>query len=115
MNKPISMTCYASKKGYVLALCDTNRLGKVYSEHTNDDLVCLDLKLYSRFYNSDDSILVDQKDVIDFIRRNKIHTINAVGEKSVSALVTLGIVSEDEIIYISDVPHAQVFYIRKKD
>ncbi|RME55065.1 DUF424 family protein [Candidatus Woesearchaeota archaeon] len=88
-------------KDGVLALCDENLVGKKI-EH---DLLQLDVT--ERFYKGEEK----SKEEILTLAEDAA-TINIVGEEAVKFAIDNKIVDEGQIIYIGDVPHAQVFKIQ---
>ncbi len=81
----------------IVAICDKELIGKKYEEG--------DLQLYvnPRFYGGEE---MSEEEILDAIENATI--INLVGEKSVSLGLKLGIVLEENIIRIANIPHAQV-------
>ncbi len=82
--------------GKMLALCDTEILGKTFEE--GERQLDLDSQFYRGEEKSDEEVEMLLKDV---------YVVNAVGEKSIGLLVSKGLVEEDAVLRIAGVPHAQ--------
>ncbi|BCS90619.1 MAG: hypothetical protein ARM1_0076 [Candidatus Micrarchaeota archaeon] len=92
---------HRSDKGIILALCDSDLIGRVLKD--ND--ASLDLKAYASFYKGE---LKDVSYVKDFINSNryKIITINAVGREAVDLLIALSMIEDTNVRYVENVPYA---------
>ena len=84
----------------VLAACDEDVLGKTYSG--ND----MRITVHESFYNGE---LVPEEIFIEHMRNVQI--MNLVGERTISLAIENGHVSEDCVIEIGGVKHAQVVKI----
>ena len=84
----------------VLAACDEDVLGKTYSG--ND----MRITVHEGFYNGE---LVPEEVFIDYMERFPI--MNLVGERTISLAIENGHVSEDCVLEIGGVKHAQVVKI----
>ena len=80
----------------VVALCDSNLIGKKFEE--ND----LQLEITERFYKGKP---IDEEDLLPILRDAEI--LNIVGEESINAAVKAGVVYKENIIRIKGIPHAQ--------
>jgi len=85
----------------VVAVCDSELLGKKFEQGKFQ----LDVK--ESFYRGEE---VDEEKAISLIKRmsREDATFNIVGKKSVNAALKAGIIFEDEIKKIQDVPFALV-------
>jgi len=97
---------HVSKRGgmtqTIIALCDSNLLGKVYSQGE----AVLDLKNYRGFYEGNP---VSEMEAIELLR--KADNANIVGERAVAvAQKTLG-VPKTRLKRISGIPHLQYYKI----
>jgi len=93
----IYVKIYRVQGEILLAACDENLLGKTFREGE------LKLEVKERFYKG------ELRDIEDLERLLDEATIaNLVGEKCVSKAIELGYVSEDRVLYIQGVPHAQM-------
>lgn len=81
----------------VLAICDSGLLGKVFEEGKR----ILDLK--SEFYQGEEKTEEEIQEEL-----TKAYLIHAVGKDSVDLLKKQNLVSENSIIKIADIPHAEV-------
>jgi len=121
----LSMRYYSTPKGIVLALCDSELLGNIYKEtrhpkgqreqEKEEEYVVLDLKSHRHFYEPENKETVASSAVMEFIRNNKIHCVNAVGPRAVSILTSLGIANDEEIVIVGGIPHAIIYYIRLRE
>ncbi len=83
-------------KGRVIyALCDKSLIGRVLK----DGNLVIDLDKYRSFYIGNDEF------------SSNYESINAIGEKSVSFLINRGIIKKEEVKYVGDIPHVQIYKI----
>ncbi len=87
-----------SGEAEVLAVCDEDILGKTFEEKD------LQLKISESFYKGEKK---SEKEVLNLIEN--FDNINLVGKKSIKLAIDNDIISQDSIIYIEGVPHAQVY------
>jgi len=80
----------------MVAVCDKELIGKKFEEKK------LQLDLTSNFYNGDEK---EGDEIIKIFRGAYI--INLVGEKSIKFGLKNDIISDDNIIYVDKIPHAQ--------
>ncbi|MBI4447973.1 DUF424 family protein [Candidatus Woesearchaeota archaeon] len=85
----------------VVAVCDTNLLGKTFTEGK------LELKVSESFYGGEEK---SEKELTEILLR--AHNINLVGEKSVALAIKLKLLNEGDVLKIQKVPHAQIFAIK---
>jgi len=90
---------HRTEKDTVLAVCDEELIGKKFEEGD------LSLHVSETFYRGEKM----GSDVIELFDHATI--INLVGEKIVRLSIEKGWVSEDGVIKISGIPHAQVIKI----
>ncbi|MBI5035804.1 DUF424 domain-containing protein [Candidatus Micrarchaeota archaeon] len=86
----------------VLALCDRDLLGKVFSEGE----CVLDLKTYRAFYEGE---RLDEAKAIEWL--GEARNANVVGEKAVACAKKVFSVSGSAVRSINGVPHLQVYFI----
>jgi len=79
----------------VIAVCDQNLVGKCFKEKN------LKLDVTERFYKGK---VVAKEKIINVIK--EAHTVNLVGEESVSLGLKANIVFKENIIKIKGIPHA---------
>jgi len=84
----------------IVAVCDEDLIGKKFSE--NDNM----LDINERFYKGE---IMDEGKIIEIL--NNAKNINIVGEEAVGLAIKAGIVEEENIIKIKNIPHALVFGI----
>lgn len=83
----------------LVAACDADLLGKTLREG--------ELRLHvSSFYDGEE---VEEEEFIEQLRRATIG--NLVGNETVAAASRAGLVSEDGVLWIEGVPHAQLFVL----
>lgn len=95
---------HKTKEGVVVGVCDSELIGKVFSE---GDLV-LDLDLYKNFYGSE----TDKSKVISFFE--EAITINLVGDNAVALALESKVINKTDIKkakVIGGVRHLQVFKV----
>ncbi|RLG19207.1 DUF424 domain-containing protein [Candidatus Micrarchaeota archaeon] len=86
----------------VLALCDSELLGKVLREEE----IVLDLKQFGEFYKGKK---VEQEELAEAL--GEATSINAVGERSVEAVRNAVGFEEDKVRLVEGVPHVQVYKV----
>jgi uncharacterized protein len=88
----------------VVAICDSEILGKKFEEGEKQ----LDLK--ESFYLGETGKDIDEEKLIKLIKENILEdaTFNIVGEKSIKAAIKSGLIDEDSILKISDIPYSLV-------
>ena len=89
---------HKSEKSEVLAVCDEDIIGKTFEEKD------LQLKISETFYKGEKK---SEKEVLDLIEN--FDNINMVGKKSIKLALDNNIITQDSIIYIEGVPHAQIY------
>ena len=89
-----------NEQNEIVAVCDEELIGKKFSE--ND----LSLNVNERFYKGE---LSDDGKILEALREAR--NINIVGKNAVKLALKSGIIEEDNIIKINDIPHAIVFEI----
>ena len=80
----------------ILAICDNSLKGKRFEEGEKQ------LDLTGNFY---DGIEMGEEEVLELMK--KAYMVNLVGEESVATGIKAGIISEENIIKIQRIPHAQ--------
>jgi hypothetical protein len=85
----------------ILAICDADLIGKKF-EH---DLLQLDVT--ERFYKGDE---METEDILRLAE--DADCINIVGDESIDFALKNNLIEKEHIIYIADIPHAQVFKIK---
>lgn len=91
---------YNTEGQVIVAVCDKNILGKKFREGK------LVLKLDSSFYKGDEA---DEMEVKEALLSATI--ANIAGEKAIACAVECGCIDPDAIIFIEDIPHAQMIRI----
>jgi hypothetical protein len=86
---------------YVVAICDSELLGKKYKE----DKIVLDVK--ENFFNGDE---VDEDKIIQIIRdmTTEDATFDIIGEKSINTALKCGLINKEGIKYVQGIPFALV-------
>ena len=87
---------HVAGKEKLLAICDKNILGKTFEEKD------LNITVSEEFYSGKGC---DEKAAVKLMEDATI--INAVGREIIGLMIRKSIVSEDNVLYISSVPHAQ--------
>lgn len=95
-----TLAIHDTQKGQVVAACDTAVLGETFEEDG------VSLTVTERFYDGREATIDEICDAAaDAV------TTNFVGEQLIAALQDRGIVQEDEIQHVDDIPHVQLFYM----
>ena len=89
-----------SKEGFILAVCDSELLGKTFSEGE------MQLDLTNDFYKGEEK---SDDEIADLMRNAYI--INLVGEKSCALAIKEGIINEKDIKKVKNIPHIQVLLV----
>ena len=92
----IFIKIHKAKYRDVVAVCDSNLIGKRFEE---DDL---QLDITERFYKGQE---ISEDELINILKNSE--NINVVGEESIKAAIKSGMISENNIIRIKGIPHAQ--------
>jgi hypothetical protein len=80
----------------VVAVCDEDLVGKRFEDKN------LQLDLGSEFYKGERKSDGEVSEII-----KKAYIVNFVGKKSVALGIRLGVVNENKVVKIKQVPHAQ--------
>lgn len=80
----------------ILAVCDSDLLGRTFTEGERQ------LDLTSDFYKGEER---DDKDVGDLMRNADI--VNLVGPKAIAIGIQEEVITQDHVITIAGIPHAQ--------
>ncbi|HEY3273902.1 MAG TPA: DUF424 family protein [Methanocella sp.] len=91
------MKVYKIDREVMVAVCDEKYLGKEFSEG-NAQLKVSD-KFYGRTQATCEEVTAALQDAT---------IANLVGEESVACAIDAGVIESDHIIYIAEVPHAQM-------
>jgi len=86
----------------IVAICDDDLLGKKFEQGE------LQLDLTSNFYKGEK---IDDKEACDLIRNADI--VNLVGEKAIKLGIQEGVIEEDHILKIDNIPHAQADIVQE--
>lgn len=84
----------------IIALCDRELIGKTLKEGN------LTVTISEDFYKG---TIISEEDAIELL--SKASNVNIFGEKAVSCAVRCGAVNKDNVKFIDEVAHAQVFRI----
>ena len=98
----LSMRIFRKGEEKVVAVCDTELIGKVLKE---GELV-LNLEKYASFYKGED---VDEKTVSRELLTAT--SINLVGDRATGIAKKLKLVKDSEVMLIQNVPHVQIYKI----
>lgn len=91
------MKVYNVRGEILVAVCDAELVGKVFSEGK------LRIEVKESFYGTEE---FEEKEVINALKKATI--ANITGEKAVSLAIKIGIVDRDKVLRISGCPHAQM-------
>lgn len=85
----------------VVAVCDEDLVGKKFEDEKRQ----LDIK--EGFFKGEE---YNEKEAVEFIRRHlgEDSTFNIVGKNSLKVAMEAGLISEDNVIYIKEVPFSIV-------
>ncbi len=91
----------------VVAICDSDLIGKRFESQASDDLGKFQLDIKESFFKGEKT---SEEQAIQIIKKMSIEdaTFNIVGEKSVSTALKAGIINEKGVKKIGGVPFALV-------
>lgn len=92
----------------IIAVCDSELLGKKFEEPFEKVTKQLDVK--ESFYKGKEGKKVSKEELLDIIRlfNEEDATFNIVGENSIQVALEAGMISEEEVGKIQNVPFALV-------
>ncbi|MGI0141665.1 MAG: DUF424 domain-containing protein [Candidatus Micrarchaeales archaeon] len=100
----IYIKVHKTEKGDMIAMCDENLIGKVFSEGKME----LDLKTYSDFYKGD---LMSKEHILSALSFNELYSANIVGEESVGVIIKKGIADEGQVKRVAKVPFVHIYNV----
>jgi hypothetical protein len=87
-------------EGLLVSVCDADVVGRTFEDGA------VSLTVERSFYAGEDSVVADDDDVVDALRRAT--TANIVGERAVGLAIEAGIVEEANVLDIDGTRHAQL-------
>lgn len=93
---------HEGERGRIVAVCDKDLIGKVLEE---GDLF-LDLDKYRGFYVGE---LAGRERVEELL--SDFASVNLVGRRCVDIALAMGIADDDDVIYIKETPHIQIYKV----
>jgi len=92
----------------IVAVCDSELLGKRFEEPFGEKTKQLDVK--ENFYKGKEGKKVSKEELLDIIKSfsREDSTFNIVGENSIKAALGAGVISEKEVGKIQNIPYALV-------
>ncbi len=97
---------YKTEHGIIVAACDEELLGNIYSEGA----IILDLEKYSGFYKGE---LLTEKTASERIIPEELHSANIVGKRSVEMCITKGVASQGDVMRVKGVPFLQIYRVEQ--
>jgi hypothetical protein len=101
------MSFIVSKKfapeGMILVITDKEIVGKIFEEGNKQ------LDLSKKFYLGDERTATEIKGII-----TESYILHLTGEKAIALGIELNFVDSEKVIWISNIPHAEVLLIHKK-
>lgn len=91
---------HTTENGSIVAACDKNILGETFTDGN------VTLTVEDGFYGGDEASIDDIVDATETAT-----TTNFVGAQIITALIKQGVVDEEEVHYVDEVPHVQLFFI----
>ncbi|MCL5440949.1 MAG: DUF424 family protein [Candidatus Marsarchaeota archaeon] len=101
----IYLKLHETDNGAIIAMCDQDLIGRVLE----DGDIVVNIRDYSSFYVGE---LIDPA-AVDLLGE-KVYSVNAIGEESVSLAIRNGIVDEANVRTIGGIPFAQSYTVPKK-
>ncbi len=93
---------HENANGKVIAVCDKELIGKVFEEEDK----YLDLDTHKGFYMGEQT---DEHNVRKIL--GDFQSVNLVGNRSVGVALELGMISEEDVMYIKETPYIQIYKI----
>ncbi len=93
---------YATEKGMMIAMCDSELLGKTFTEGKKE----LDLERYADFYKGE---LMTEKMAMELAAKDEIYSANVVGERSVEAFIKAGVITKADVMKIAGIPIVHLY------
>jgi hypothetical protein len=92
----------------IVAVCDSELLGKKFEEPFEKGIKQLDVK--ESFYKGKEGKKVSKEELLDIIKSfsREDSTFNIVGKKSIQAALEAGTISEKEVGRVQEIPFALV-------
>jgi hypothetical protein len=90
-------------KGRLVSLCDRDCIGECYREGE------LRLDVTEEFYGGPEATEMSASAAMSAIRAADV--VNIVGEESVNAAITAGLVDEARVLRVAGQPHAQLLWL----
>ena len=101
------MSFIVSKKfapeGLILVITDKEIMGKIFEEENKQ------LDLSKKFYSGEERTVTEIKEIL-----LESYILHLTGEKAVALATELNLIDPENIIWISNVPHAEVLLDHKK-
>ena len=94
---------HQADNGTVVAVCDSELVGKKFSENEAD------LDLTGDFFSGDE---MDEDHAGDLLRN--CYTFNIVGEKSIKLGLKEEVITQEDVKLISGIPHAQGVLVKEE-
>ncbi|MFH1590360.1 MAG: DUF424 family protein [archaeon] len=95
-DQPFTIKLHRREGREVLAVCDTDILGKIFEEGNRV------LDLTSPFYTGNQASTEELKGLMA-----SAHILNLVGEGSIKVASDMGLIEDDNVIRVDGIPHAQ--------
>lgn len=100
----IYLKVHITPEGEIIAMCDSELLGKAYAEGKTE----LNLSRYAEFYKGD---LVTEEEAGSTHAINEFYTANIVGTRSVGIFIEKGIAAKEDLKRVGGVPYLHLFRI----
>ncbi len=91
---------HETEESSIIAICDEDLLGKKITEDDKE------LNISENFYKGE---LKNKEEVIEILK--DASNVNLIGEESVSCGIEAGIISEENVLEIGGIKHAQFYNI----
>jgi len=96
-NSEFYVKIHDNLKGRVVAICDSDLLGKTLEDEN------FRIDVSKNFYGGD---LADEPKVIQMLEKER--NLNLIGKNIVELCIKLGIISKENVIFVNNIPHMQL-------
>ncbi len=98
----IYIRIHHTEKGMMVAMCDEELIGKVFTEGGRE----INLKDYADFYKGE---LIKEEEALKLIDEKSLYSANVVGKRAVQQIIKKGLANSKQVAKISGVQVVQIY------